>query len=91
MDLAGRKLRGKRALIEFIFGVALVVAAPTLVVTQASQTQEPWGDMWLGDWVSPFDYDPALDPPSAALHERAAAQVRRMTKASGDVRLAGGL
>jgi hypothetical protein len=78
-------------LIELIVAAALIVAAPTLVVTQAGQANAPSDDMWIGDWISPFDYDAGLDPRSAALHERAAASVRRMTKAYGDMKLAGDL
>lgn len=89
MDLASREPAGRRALIEFIVVVVLVVAAPVLVTTQADQVFAPPGELWIGDWPALLESDP--DPRTAALHERAAASVRRLTKAGADIRFAGDL
>jgi hypothetical protein len=88
MDSGSRKPLSRRALIELIVAVALVIAAPILVATQSGQAGEPWDDLWLGDWPALMDTGP--DPRSAALHERAAASLERVTK-SEDIRLAGDL
>ena len=92
MDLRNGKPAGSRALIEFIVALVLVIAAPVLVATQSGQANEPWDDLWLGDWPALLEYDrPGLDPRNAALHERAAASLKRVMKAGGDIRLAGDL
>jgi hypothetical protein len=88
MDSGSRQPLNRRALIELIVAVALVIAAPILVATQSGQAGEPWDDLWLGDWPALMDTGP--DPRSAALHERAAASLERVTK-SEDIRLAGDL
>jgi hypothetical protein len=93
MDSGSRKPLGRRALIELIVAAALVIAAPVLVATQSGQAGEPlnapWDDIWLGDWPVLLERDP--DPRSAALRERAAAALERVTNAGGDVKLAGDL
>lgn len=94
MDVGSRRPLGRRASIELIVAVALVIAAPALVVTQSGQAREPWNepwdDMWRGNWPSLFDYDKSgPDPRTAALHERAAASLERVTNADGGVRVAG--
>jgi hypothetical protein len=88
MNSGSRKPLGRRALIELIVALALVVAAPILVATQSGQAGEPWDDLWLGDWPALMETGP--DPRTAALHERAAASLERVTQ-SEDVRLAGDL
>lgn len=88
-DLGSRKPLGRRALIELIVAVVLVIAAPVLVTTQAGQVSEPWDDIWLGDWPVLLERDP--DPRTAALHERAAASLARIMKSRNDVRVAGDL
>jgi hypothetical protein len=88
MILGSRKPLGRRALIELIVALVLVVAAPILVATQSGQANEPWDDLWLGDWPALMETGP--DPRTAALHERAAASLERVTQ-SEDVRLAGDL
>ena len=95
MDSGSRKPLGRRALIEMIVAVALVIAAPVLVATQSGQAGEPlnapWDHLWLGDWPVLLEYDRlGPDPRTAALHERAAASLERVTK-SEDVHLAGDL
>lgn len=88
MNSGSRKPLGRRALIELIVALALVIAAPILVATQSGQAGEPWDDLWLGDWPALMETGP--DPRTAALHERAAASLERVTQ-SEDVRLAGDL
>jgi hypothetical protein len=88
MILGSRKPLGRRALIELIVALVLVVVAPILVATQSGQANEPWDDLWLGDWPALMETGP--DPRTAALHERAAASLERVTQ-SEDVRLAGDL
>jgi hypothetical protein len=88
MILGSRKPLGRRALIELIVALVLVVAAPILVATQSGQANEPWDDLWLGDWPALMETGP--DPRTAALHERAAASLERVRQ-SEDVRLAGDL
>ena len=88
MDSGSRKPLNKRALIELIVALVLVVAAPILVATQSGQANEPWDDLWLGEWPALMDSGP--DPRTAALQERAAASLERVTRPE-DVRLAGDL
>ena len=85
MDSGSRKPLGRRALIELIIALALIVATPILMATQSGQAHEPWDDLWLGDWPALMETGP--DPRTAALHERAAASLGRVIKAE-DVRLA---
>jgi hypothetical protein len=89
MDSGSRKPLGRRALIELIVALALVVAAPILVAMQSGQANEPWDDLWLGEWPALMESGP--DPRTAALHERAAASLERVMKSGGDVKLAGEL
>jgi hypothetical protein len=78
----------KRATIEFIVTLAIVIAAPVMVATQSGEANEPWDDMWRSDWPSMLEYDrPGLDPRTADLHQRAAASLARVSK-SREMRLA---
>jgi hypothetical protein len=89
MDSGSRKPLNRRGLIELIVAAVLIGTVPILVATQSGQAGEPWNDIWLGDWPALMDTGP--DPRSAALHERAAASLERVTNGGGDVKLAGDL
>lgn len=89
MESASRKPFSRRALIELIVVVVLVVAAPVLVTTQADQVNAPPEEPWIGDWPTLLEHEP--DPSTAALHERAAASLARITASDGDVHLEGDL
>ena len=82
MDSGSRKPLSRRALIELIVALALVIAAPILVATQSGQASEPWDDLWLGDWPALME-TPVPIRAAAALHERAAASLERVSKSPG--------
>jgi hypothetical protein len=45
-----RKRSARRGWIEFIIAVVLVLAAPIVVSVQSGEANEPWDEIWLGNW-----------------------------------------
>ena len=76
------KRSARRGWIELIIAVVMVLAAPIVVAVQSGEANEPWDELWLGNWPVLAQQDPtAADPGAAALRQRAEAALARVTKA----------
>ena len=74
-----RKRSARRGWIEFIIAVVLVLAAPIVVSVQSGEANEPWDEIWLGNWPVLAQPDTAAaDPATEALRLRAEAALERV-------------
>ena len=74
-----RKRSARRGWIEFIIAVVLVLAAPIVVSVQSGEANEPWDEIWLGNWPALVQQDTAAaDAGTEALRLRAEAALERL-------------
>ena len=74
-----RKRSARRGWIEFIIAVVLVLAAPIVVSVQSGEANEPWDEIWLGNWPVLAQQDTAAaDAGTEALRLRAEAALERV-------------
>jgi hypothetical protein len=74
-----RKRSARRGWIEFIIAVVLVLAAPIVVSVQSGEANEPWDEIWLGNWPVLVQQDTAAaDAGTEALRLRAEAALERL-------------
>ena len=74
-----RKRSARRGWIEFIIAVVLVLAAPIVVSVQSGEANEPWDEIWLGNWPALVQQDTAAaDAGTEALRLRAEAALERV-------------
>lgn len=74
-----RKRSARRGWIEFIIAVVLVLAAPIVVSVQSGEANEPWDEIWLGNWPVLVQQDTAAaDAGTEALRLRAEAALERV-------------
>ena len=77
-----RKRSARRGWIEFIIAVVMVVAAPIVVAVQSGEANEPWDEIWLGNWPVLAQQDTAAaDPGTVALQQRVDAALARVLQA----------
>jgi len=77
-----RKRSARRGWIEFIIAVVMVVAAPIVVAVQSGEANEPWDEIWLGNWPVLVQQDPAAaDENNEALRLRSEAALERVLQA----------
>jgi hypothetical protein len=74
-----RKRSARRGWIEFIIAVVLVLAAPIVVSVQSGEANEPWDEIWLGNWPVLVQQDTAAaDAGTEALRLRAESALERL-------------
>jgi hypothetical protein len=74
-----RKRSARRGWIEFIIAVVLVLAAPIVVSVQSGEANEPWDEIWLGNWPVLVQQDTAAaDAGTEVLRLRAEAALERV-------------
>jgi len=74
-----RKRSARRCWIEFIIAVVMVLAAPVLVSVQSGEANEPWDEIWLGNWPVLAQQDTAAtEAGNEALRLRAEAALERV-------------
>ena len=66
---------------------AMIVAAPSIMVSQTGRANVPWNDPWSGPWPALLDRPNVIDPEVAALQQRIDASLERLMKASGEAAL----
>jgi hypothetical protein len=74
-----RKRSARRGWIEFIIAVVMVLAAPIVISVQSGEANEPWDEIWLGNWPVLAQQDTAAaDPATVALQLRVEAALARV-------------
>jgi hypothetical protein len=68
----------------FALAMVMIVAAPSIMVSQSGRANEPWNDPWSGPWPALLAPPNAIDPQVAALQQRIDASLERLMKASGE-------
>jgi hypothetical protein len=76
------KRSARRGWIEVIIAVVMVIAAPIVVAVQSGEANEPWDEIWLGNWPVLAQQDTAAaDASNEALRLRADAALERVLQA----------
>ena len=79
-----RKRSVRRGWIEFVIAVVLVIAAPVVISVQSGEANEPWDEIWLGNWPVLAQQDTAAaDAGNEALRLRAEAALERVLQQAG--------
>jgi hypothetical protein len=76
------KRSARRGWIEVIIAVVMVIAAPIVVAVQSGEANEPWDEIWLGNWPVLVQQDTAAaDPSTVILQQRVEAALARVLQA----------